>query len=238
MKTLRNRLALAAVLLFAPVMLAGCGINTIPTKEENARAKWGDVQNQYQRRADLIPNLVETVRGYAAQERTVLREVTEARASATQVQVDASTLTDPARFQQYQQAQDRLTGVLGRLMMIQERYPDLKSNQNFLALQSQLEGTENRIAVARRDYNEAVRDYNTSLRTFPTIIWAKTIHGGSKPMQLFQASASAQSAPTVDFGGAQPGAPVPDGAAPGSAPPTSAAPPVGPAPSATPAPAQ
>ncbi len=238
MKTLRKRLALAAVLLFAPVMLAGCGINTIPTKEENARAKWADVQSQYQRRADLIPNLVETVRGYAAQERTVLREVTEARASATQVQVDASTLTDPARFQQYQQAQDRLTGVLGRLMMIQERYPDLKSNQNFLALQSQLEGTENRIAVSRRDYNEAVRDYNTSLRTFPTIIWAKTIHGGSKPMQLFQASASAQSAPTVDFGGAQPGAPVPDGAAPGSAPPTSAAPPVGPAPSATPAPTQ
>jgi len=236
--TLRKRLALAAVLLFAPVMLAGCGINTIPTKEENARAKWGDVQNQYQRRADLIPNLVETVRGYAAQERTVLREVTEARASATQVQVDASTLTDPARFQQYQQAQDRLTGVLGRLMMIQERYPDLKSNQNFLALQSQLEGTENRIAVARRDYNEAVRDYNTSLRTFPTIIWAKTIHAGSKPMQLFQASASAQSAPTVDFGGTQPGAPVPEGAAPGSAPPTSTAPPVGPAPSATPAPTQ
>jgi len=203
-KTLRKRLALAAVLLFAPVMLAGCGINTIPTKEENARAKWGEVQNQYQRRADLIPNLVETVRGYAAQERTVLREVTEARASATQVQVDASTLTDPARFQQYQQAQDRLTGVLGRLMMIQERYPDLKSNQNFLALQSQLEGTENRISIARRDYNEAVRDYNTEIRTFPGALWAGTVHRWAKPMQTFQASAAAQSAPTVDFGASPP----------------------------------
>ncbi|HEY8573035.1 LemA family protein [Phenylobacterium sp.] len=219
MNTLRKRLALAAVLLIAPI-LASCGINTIPTKEERARAAWGDVQNQYQRRADLIPNLVETVKGYAAQERTVLREVIEARASATQVQVDASTITDPAAFQQFQAAQDRLSGVLGRLMMIQEAYPDLKSNQNFLALQSQLEGTENRIAVARRDYNEAVRDYNTSLRTFPTVLWAKTIHGGSKPMQLFQASAAAQSAPTVDFGGANPGAPVqPGAAAPGSAPP-------------------
>jgi LemA protein len=233
--TLRKRLALLAVLIMAPV-LASCGINAIPTKEEAARARWGDVQNQYQRRADLIPNLVETVRGYAAQERTVLREVIEARASATQVRVDASTITDPAAFQQYQQAQDRLTGVLGRLMVIQEQYPDLKSNQNFLALQSQLEGTENRIAVARRDYNAAVQDYNTSLRTFPTIIWAKTIHSGSKPMQLFQASAAAQSAPTVDFGGTQPGAPLPQGAAPGSAPPTSAAPAVGPVPSATPAP--
>ncbi|WP_374471774.1 LemA family protein [Phenylobacterium sp.] len=237
MNMLRKRLALVAVMLMAPV-LASCGINTIPTKEEAARARWADVQNQYQRRADLIPNLVETVRGYATQERTVLREVIEARASATQVQVDASTITDPARFQQYQQAQDRLTGVLGRLMVIQEQYPDLKSNQNFLALQSQLEGTENRIAVARRDYNASVQDYNTSLRTFPTVLWAKTIHSGSQPMQLFQASAAAQSAPTVDFGGTQPGAPLPQGAAPGSAPPTSAAPPVGPAPSATPAPAQ
>jgi LemA protein len=149
----------------------------------------------------------------------VLREVIEARASATQVNVDASTLTDPAKFQQYQQAQDKLSGVLGRLMMIQEAYPDLKSNQNFLALQSQLEGTENRIAVARRDYNGAVQDYNTSLRTFPTVIWAKTVHGGSKPMQLFQATASAQTAPSVDFGGANPGAPQPGAAAPGSPPP-------------------
>ena len=201
----------------ASVSLAGCGINTIPTKQETAKARWADVQSNYQRRADLIPNLVETVKGYAAQERAVLTEVTQARASATQVRVDASTLTDPAAFAQYQAAQDRLSGVLGRLMMIQERYPDLKSNQNFLALQSQLEGTENRIAVSRRDYNEAVRDYNTVLRTFPTIIWAKTFYGGEKAMQPFAATASAQSAPSVNFNIA-PAAPPP-GAMPGSPPP-------------------
>jgi LemA protein len=207
---LRNRLARIAIIVLAPLALAACGYNTIPIKQEAAEAKWADVQGQYQRRADLIPNLVETVKGFAAQERAVLTEVTQARASATQVQIDASSLTDPAKFQEFAQAQDRLSGVLGRLMMIQERYPDLKSNQNFLALQSQLEGTENRISVARRDYNEAVRDYNTSLRTFPTLIWANTLHSGSKPMQLFQASAAAQSAPSVDFGAPAPGSPPPE----------------------------
>jgi LemA protein len=215
---LRKRLARAALLLIGPLMLAGCGINTIPTKEERAKAAWADVQNNYQRRADLIPNLVETVKGYAAQERTTLVEVTQARASATQVRVDASTLTDPAKFQQYAQAQDRLSGVLGRLMMIQESYPDLKSNQNFLALQSQLEGTENRIAIARRDYNEAVRDYNTTLRTFPAVLWAKTVYSGSQPMQLFQATAAAQSAPTVNFGAPPVGQPITPGAAPPATP--------------------
>ena len=207
-----RRLALGLALTL-PVALGGCGINTIPTKEEKAKAAWADVQNNYQRRADLVPNLVATVKGYAAQEKSVLVEVTEARASATQVKVDASTLTDPAAFQQYAQAQDKLSGVLGRLMMITENYPDLKSNTNFLALQSQLEGTENRIAVSRRDYNEAVRDYNTSLRTFPTTLWAHTFYSGSKPMQPFTASAAAQSAPTVNFDT------TPAGAAPGSAPP-------------------
>ena len=171
---------------------------TLP-KEETAKAKWADVQTQYQRRADLIPNLVSTVKGYAAQEKSVLVAVTEARASATQVKVDASTITDPAAFQKYAAAQDQLSGVLGRLLAITENYPDLKSNANFLALQSQLEGTENRIAISRRDYNEAVRDYNTSLRTFPTILWAKTFYSGSKPMELFAASAAAQDAPTVSF---------------------------------------
>jgi LemA protein len=215
MKKLFDRLARIALIMAAPLALAACGVNTIPTKEEKARAQWAEVQTQYQRRADLIPNLVATVKGYAAQERNVLVEVTQARASATQVKVDASTLTDPAKFQQYQAAQDNLSGVLGRLMVIQEKYPDLKSNENFLALQSQLEGTENRIGIARRDYNEAVRDFNTTLRTFPQIIWAKTVHSGSKPMQLFQANAAAQSAPTVDFGapaappGAAPPEPVP-----------------------------
>jgi LemA protein len=205
--TFMRRFGRLAALLLIPVVLAGCGINAIPTKQEAAKARWGDVQNQYQRRSDLIPNLVATVKGYAAQEKSVLVEVTEARASATQVKVDASTITDPAKFQQYAQAQDKLSGVLGRLMLIQENYPDLKSNQNFLALQSQLEGTENRISVARRDYNEAVRDYNTSLRTFPVILWAKTFYSSAKPMQLFSATASAQSAPTVNF--APPSAPAP-----------------------------
>ena len=199
MSTLRNRLARAALLVLAPVLIVGCGINNIPTKEERAKAQWAEVQNQYQRRADLIPNLVETVKGYAAQEKSVLVAVTEARASATQVKVDASTLTNPAQFQQYAAAQDKLSGVLGRLMMIQENYPDLKSNQNFLALQSQLEGTENRITVARRDYNEAVRDYNLEFRKFPNSFWASTVHSGSKPMVMFQANAAAQAAPSVSF---------------------------------------
>ena len=220
MKTLFNRLGRAALLVLAPLALVGCGVNTIPTKEERAKGQWAEVQTQYQRRADLIPNLVETVKGYAQQERSVLVEVTEARAAATAPKFDASTITDPAKFQEFQAAQDRLSGVLGRLMVIQERYPDLKSNQNFLALQSQLEGTENRIAIARRDYNTAVVDYNTTLRTFPQILWAKTVHGGSKPMQLFQATSTAQTAPSVDFGtvGAPATAP-PAGASPGSAPP-------------------
>ncbi len=209
MSTLRNRLARAALLVLAPVLIAGCGINNIPTKEERAKAQWAEVQNQYQRRADLIPNLVSTVKGYAAQEKDVLTAVTEARASATQVRVDASTITNPAQFQQYAAAQDKLSGVLGRLMMIQENYPELKSNQNFLALQSQLEGTENRIAVSRRDYNEAVRLYNTSLRTFPTVIWAKTMYGSQKPALPFEAAATAQGAPTVSFDPAPPAAAAP-----------------------------
>ncbi len=209
------------MVLVAPIGLAGCGINEIPTKEEFAKAKWADVQNYYQRRADLIPNLVATVKGFAAQEKSVLVEVTQARASATQVKVDASTLTNPAAFQQYEQAQDRLSGVLGRLMVIQEKYPDLKSNENFMALQSQLEGTENRIAVARNDYNEAVRDFNTTLRTFPSVFWASTLYHDEKPMNLFTASATAQSAPVVSFDSA-PAAPPP-GAAPGAPPPSTPA---------------
>ncbi len=205
-----------------PVALAGCGINAIPTKQEAAKAAWADVQNDYQRRADLIPNLVATVKGYANQEKSVLTAVTEARAGATQVKVDASTLSNPAAFQKYEQAQNQLSGALGRLLVVQERYPELKSNENFLALQSQLEGTENRIAVARRDYNAAVQDYNTTLRVFPTSIWAGTLYSSEKPMPLFSATASAQSAPTVSFDAA-PAAPVP-GAAPGSSPPAPAAP--------------
>ncbi len=219
-QTIRKLARLAAILAL-PIALAGCGINDIPTKQEAAKAAWADVQNDYQRRADLIPNLVATVKGYAAQEQRVLVDVTQARASATQVKVDASTLTNPAAFQKYEQAQNQLSGALGRLMLIQERYPDLKSNENFLALQSQLEGTENRIAVARRDYNAAVQDYNTTLRVFPTSIWASTFYSAEKPMALFSATAAAQSAPTVSFDTSTPAASVP-GAAPGSPPPAPA----------------
>lgn len=208
-------LAISRILRLAPALavaalLSACGVNTIPTQDEQVKASWAEVQNQYQRRSDLIPNLVNTVKGYAAQEKDVLTAVTEARASATQVKVDASTITDPAQFQQFQQSQDKLSGVLGRLMMIQESYPDLKSNTNFLALQSQLEGTENRIAIARRDYNQSAQTYNTTLRTFPQVIWAKTFYSGQKPAQLFQAAASAQSAPTVSFDApAAPAVPAP-----------------------------
>ena len=179
--------------------LAGCGINTIPTKEENAKAKWSQVENEYKRRADLVPQLVATVKGAAAQERTTLTQVIEARSKATSINVDASTVSDPAKFQQFQQAQDGLSSALGRLMVIQERYPDLKSNANFQTLQDQLEGTENRIAIARKDYNDAAQDFNTSLRTFPTVVWAKTMYGSSKPMTYFTAPAADANAPTVDF---------------------------------------
>ena len=147
--------------------VSGCGINTIPTLEEQAKGAWSQVQNQYQRRAELIPNLVETVKGFAKQEREVLTQVIEARAKATQIQVNADQLTDPEAFRRFQEAQQQLSGALGRLIAVSENYPELKSNQNFLALQSQLEGTENRIAVARRDYIQAVQAYNTEVADLP-----------------------------------------------------------------------
>jgi len=188
--------------LFAPaaaLALGGCGLNSIPTAEENAKARWADVQNEYQRRADLVPNLVATVKGYAKQESSVLVGVTEARAKATSIQVSADDLKDPSKLQQYGQAQGQLSQALGRLLSVTENYPDLKSNTNFLALQSQLEGTENRITIARRDYNQSVQQYNTLIRTFPNSIGAKVFYG-AKPMQTFEATApNAQSAPTVSF---------------------------------------
>jgi LemA protein len=190
---------IAAALVLIGLTVSGCGYNTIPTLEEQAKARWADVQNQYQRRADLIPNLVATVQGYAKQEKEVLTAVIEARAKATQVKVDASQLTDPDKLKAFSDAQNQLSGALGRLLAVSENYPDLKSNANFLALQSQLEGTENRIAVARRDYIEAVRTYNTALRTFPTIIWAKTAFAGTKPMAEFTASEGAEKPPQVKF---------------------------------------
>jgi LemA protein len=194
-----SRVRAVFAVAFLGLAVSGCGYNSIPTYEEQAKAKWADVQNNYQRRADLIPNLVATVQGYARQEREVLTAVVEARAKATQVRIDASQLTDPEKLKQFQDAQNQLSGALGRLLAISENYPDLKSNQNFLALQSQLEGTENRIAVARRDYIEAVRAYNTELRTFPGVLWASTFFRSNKPMAEFTASDNAQTPPPVKF---------------------------------------
>jgi LemA protein len=193
------RLRAFFALAFLGLSVSGCGYNTIPTLEEQAKAKWADVQNQYQRRADLIPNLVATVQGYAKQEKDVLTSVIEARAKATSVRIDASQLTDPDKLKQFQDAQGQLSGALGRLLAVSENYPDLKSNQNFLALQSQLEGTENRISVARRDYIEAVRAYNLSLKTFPSLLWAATFFRGNKPLAEFTANETAQAPPQVKF---------------------------------------
>jgi LemA protein len=194
----RLRLGLTAVLVASG--LTGCAaVNTIPTLEERAKSAWSEVQNQYQRRADLIPNLVETVKGFAQQEREVLTQVIEARAKATQVQVDASTITDPQKFREFQEAQNQLSGALGRLLVTVERYPELKSNANFLALQSQLEGTENRIAVARRDYIETVRVYNTELRTIPGRWIAAVLYPESRPMETFTATAGSERPPQVRF---------------------------------------
>jgi len=187
--------------LLAPVAalaLAGCGLNSVPTAEEQVNAAWGNLQADYQRRADLIPNLVSTVKGYAQQEKTVLIEVTQARASATSVKLSADDLSDPAKVQAFENAQARLSSAIIPLQRLQEAYPDLKSNQNFLALQDQLEGTENRINASRRDYNEAVQAYNTRIRTFPDAIGAKIFYG-AKPKVPFEAAAAAQEAPTVDF---------------------------------------
>ena len=218
----RLALTLAAVAVAAPA-LSGCGINAIPTKDEAVKAAWGNVQDDYQRRANLVPQLVGTVQGAAANERAILVDVQNARSRATSINVSAADVSDPAKIAKYQQAQGELGQALGRLMVVQERYPDLKTNTNFLTLQSQLEGTENRVAIAVRDYNGAVQDYNTTLRTFPTVLWAKTLYSSQKEAQPFAAAAGAQTAPTVSFnippagGSATPAAPAPMGGAPSAA---------------------
>ena len=194
MRSFRHRLLVP----FIALSLAGCGLNSVPTAEEQVTAQWGNLQSEYQRRADLIPNLVETVKGYAQQEKDVLTQVTEARASASRVQLNAEDLDDPAKVRAFNEAQTQLGSSLGRLLATFEAYPDLKSNQNFLTLQSQIEGTENSILVARRDYNEAVRAYNTRIRTFPDAIGAKIFYG-AKPKVPFEAAAGSQDAPKVDF---------------------------------------
>src|SRR2546422_8254572 len=185
--------------LLLGLLVSGCGVNNIQTYEEQAKAKWSEVQNQYQRRSDLIPNLVETVKGFARQEREVLEAVTNARARATAIQVTPELVNDPEAFKRFQEAQAQLSVALARLLAVVEQYPDLKSNQNFLALQAQLEGTENRIAVARRDYIEAVRQYNTELRTFPGVIWASTLYRSNKPMETFTVAEDVTRPPQVKF---------------------------------------
>ena len=181
--------------------LAGCGINNLPTFDEQVKAAWSQVENQYQRRADLIPNLVETVKGFAVQERETLLAVTEARAKVGQMQVDSELINNPEQLQQFEAAQAQLSGALSRLMVVVERYPDLKSNQNFLALQSQLEGTENRISVARRDYIQAMARYNTEIRTYPGKLWHGWLYPDMKLREdYYKATAeNAAEPPKVSF---------------------------------------
>ena len=189
-----------SLLMLLSTVLAGCGINNIPTYDEQVKAAWAQVQNQYQRRSDLIPNLVETVKGYAKQEQETLTAVVQARAKATSIQIDANTLNNPEQLKLFQEAQGQLSGALSRLMVVSERYPDLKSNQNFLALQSQLEGTENRISVARRDFIGAVARYNTEIRTFPGSLWHRMMYSDLPLRPTFEAtSADADKAPQVKF---------------------------------------
>ena len=187
------------LLVFFGLVLSGCNVNKLPTLDEQVKAAWSEVLNQYQRRSDLIPNLVETVKGYAHQEQTVLTQVVEARAKATQMQLPADVLSNPQAFHQFEQNQAQISGALGRLLAVAEAYPDLKSNQNFLALQSQLEGTENRIAVARRDYILAVQDYNTALRTYPQRWIASILYPDLKIRETFTISDQAQQMPQVKF---------------------------------------
>lgn len=196
--TIRRLPSLAALLLVV-LALSGCGVNNIPTLEEQAKAAWGEVQNNYKRRADLIPNLVSTVQGYAKQEEKVLTEVIQARAKATSVQLPPDILNNPEAMKKFEDAQNGLQGALGRLLVVTENYPDLKSNANFLQLQQQLEGTENRIAIARRDYILAVQAYNTEIRTIPGRWWRSLLYPTAKEMASFSASEQEQQAPKVNF---------------------------------------
>lgn len=198
--TLRSsRIAAVCAACMSALLVSGCGINNIPTYEQSAKAAWSEVLNQYKRRSDLVPNLVETVKGFAEQEKSVLTEVTEARAKATQITLPPDMLTNPEAMKQFQDAQNNLGGALGRLLAVIERYPDIKSGQNFLALQSELAGTENRIAISRRDYIEAVRVYNTELTTIPGRWWRSLMYPQSKEMATFDIAAAEQSTPKVDF---------------------------------------
>ena len=195
----RRRVAVLAALVVVLCAMPGCGINRFPALDEQVKAAWSEVLNQYQRRSDLIPNLVQTVKGYAHQEQQVLTQVVEARAKATQMQLPADVLSNPQAFHQFEQNQAAIGGALGRLLAVSENYPDLKSNQNFLALQSQLEGTENRISVARRDYIIAVQEYNTALRSYPGRWTAAWFYPELKVRQTFTITEEAQQVPKVNF---------------------------------------
>ena len=201
MSRIQTRLAALSAVIVIALGLSGCGINEIPRQDEAVKAAWSQVLNEYQRRSDLIPNLVNTVKGYAHQEQTVLTQVIQARAKATQTQINlpSDVLSNPQAFHAFEQSQAGLGNALGRLMVVSERYPDLKSNENFLALQSQLEGTENRIAVARRDYIDAVQSYNTMLRTIPYRWTAAMFYPDAKVKQTFTISEQAEQAPKVQF---------------------------------------
>lgn len=195
MKMIKH-IALVTVLA-STLLFTGCGYNTLQVKDEAVSASWSEVQNQYQRRADLVPNLVNVVKGYAKHEEQVLTEVTQARSNVAGLKVDKEVLEDPALFEKYQQAQSQLTGALSRLIAVSENYPDLKANEQFRDLQAQLEGTENRIAVARNRYITTVQDYNAYVRQFPQVMTAKVV--GMKTKENFKAEQSAQQAPTVSF---------------------------------------
>ena len=199
MRTFIVRPVALLAIVAAALSMAGCGVNTIPTKEQQAKAAWSEVLNQYKRRTDLIPNLVETVKGFADQEKSVLIDVTKAREQTTNIQLPADILTNPDAMKKFQDAQATLSGALGRLMAVVERYPDIKSGQNFLALQSELAGTENRIAIARRDYITAVQSYNTEINTFPGRLWKMVLYSQAKDMATFDISPEEQKVPKVDF---------------------------------------
>ncbi len=195
-----RKLVFIVALLGGLVSLSGCGINNIPTLDEQVKATWAQVENQYQRRADLVPNLVSTVKGYAAHEKETLQAVVEARAKVGSMQVDSNILNNPDQLKQFEAAQGQLSSALSRLMVVVERYPDLKANQNFLSLQSQLEGTENRISVARRDFIQSVATYNTEIRTFPGRIWHSLLYSDMPIRETYAATAEdAKEAPKVEF---------------------------------------
>jgi LemA protein len=189
----------AALVVISAMLVSACGLNSVPTAEENAKAKWADVEVAYQRRAESVPGLLEIVKGSAASEGKILNDVVSARSRATSITLSGDDLTDPAKVAQFQQAQEALSGSLGRLMVVVERYPELKSQANFTKFMDQFEGANNRISIAQRDYNEAVRKYNTTIRTFPSSIGARVFYG-AEPMVPFQAAAGSEAVPEISFG--------------------------------------